>query len=95
MDGSHTPRMDENPEIYKTHSTYQYEGRIIKILKDYTNGGNKFGNPFFMFLSMQLPHAPFSMPKKYHDMYEDITTKGYNVSNEGKTSHLKVSPIDK
>ena len=93
MDGSHTPKKDENPEIYQTHSTYQYEDRIIKILKDYSNGGNKLGNPFFMFLSMQLPHSPFSMPQKYLDMYEDITIKGYNVSNKGKVSHLKVSQM--
>lgn len=54
----------ENEELEEMTDT-----KMVNAGVDFLNHYQKGENPFFLFVSLNNPHAPYMIPKKYYDMY--------------------------
>lgn len=66
-DGWNTGPAWENADV---HDTMYYDGSQLELTKKTLDRIVKADKPFYMGLGFFRPHLPFTVPKKYWDMYE-------------------------
>ncbi len=63
-----------NTTLYKNREIFQAEGYITDVLTDHTIQfiENTRNQPFFIYLSFNIPHDPYQVPEDYLGLYRDL-----------------------